>query len=741
MAAETETETHDAHVLLDQPNLEMGTETSDSQKPKEKAWVRYRVEHRHRTTNELIHQVDTEEFQVEHNASGQLHEPVFELVTTIRTRLVEAVSTGGDQVAAPAMRPPTYHINIYSVAVINAIRSVVKYYPSQDLTGDVLNINWPYPVLAHHYDELAEFGAECAKEGSDLCVKKRNAKEHIDLLLKFLDDHIMVDVRAEQERNKNGFVTFKHTWVPHKPGITIMASIRGETERAAQVVHSVTGGTFTDPPSEWTVNLWSLAYDGRYLGRTCQEIQIERYDGETSTNKEFLIADCDNLERHENKVDDEMIQSQLGYGKKYWELLRKQCQYYKGKSQEFPFNEVDSLVMADMKAYLEAQPWAKPNLMTTSDLRNWTTHCSCHVCKDRQAADEEKITSLFEDYNDISRDDEETELTAHQYLLCQQYIKTFVFGTRRWELLHVRHFQEPSFDEGMINNLVMHEGRKGLLKALSKSFARRNKREEVIPGDLWSADFVKGKGSGLIFLLHGKPGVGKTCTAECIAAFTRRPLMVLTPSDIGTMTNDVEMNLRKHFSTAKSWGAVLLIDEADVFMERRTSTDLQRNGLVAAFLRQLENYDGILFLTTNRIGSFDDAFISRIHVQLYYPEFTDSQRQQVWKTFIDKFAREKGGSMRLNIDAKEYIRGAEMRAVQWNGREIRNGKSFCTAVAVAEYDGEVDEDGKTIVTDSHFRAIVELSVDFKFYLDELHQGNESTRAQRLLERLDTFQGQ
>ncbi|KAK7413764.1 hypothetical protein QQX98_007331 [Neonectria punicea] len=373
--------------------------------------------------------------------------------------------------------------------------------------------------------------------------------------------------------------------------------------------------------------------------------------------------------------------------------------------------------------------------MDMSDIRNWTTHCSCHVCKDRQVSEGEQMTSLFEDYNFIARN-EEWELTPHQYLLCQQRMKTFIFGTRRWEILHVRHFQEPRFDEGMINSLVMHDGRKSLLKALSKTFARRNKRDEVVPGDMWSADFVKGKGSGLIFLLHGKPGVGKTCTAECIAAFTCRPLMVLTPSDIGTTIDDVEENLMKNFKTARSWGAVLLIDEADVFMEERTAADLERNGLVAAFLRQLENYDGILFLTTNRVGAFDDAFISRVHVQMYYPDFTDDQRQQVWKTFINKLAREKSESMRLNIDAKEYIRGAEMRAVKWNGREIRN--AFQTAVALAEYDAEVDEEGKTIVNDTHFRSVVELSRDFKDYLKELHRGDESMRAQRKSERLDTF---
>ncbi len=60
--------------------------------------------------------------------------------------------------------------------------------------------------------------------------------------------------------------------------------------------------------------------------------------------------------------------------------------------------------------------------------------------------------------------------------------------------------------------------------------------------------------------------------------------MILTPSDIGTTISTVEDNLTKHFKTATSWGAVLLIDEADVFMERRTTADLERNGLVAGKL-------------------------------------------------------------------------------------------------------------------------------------------------------------
>jgi len=108
-----------------------------------------------------------------------------------------------------------------------------------------------------------------------------------------------------------------------------------------------------------------------------------------------------------------------------------------------------------------------------------------------------------------------------------------------------------------------------------------------------------------------------------------------------------------------------------------------RSDYYAGFLRALEFYDGILFLTTNRVGSFDDVFISRIHVQLYYPNFNDDDRRRVWQTFIDKLLRDRGQLIRLNIDAKEYLEAKEIQAVKWNGREIRDGQSHrCVLLTV-----------------------------------------------------------
>lgn len=90
----------------------------------------------------------------------------------------------------------------------------------------------------------------------------------------------------------------------------------------------------------------------------------------------------------------------------------------------------------------------------------------------------------------------------------------------------------------------------------------------------------------------------------------------------------------------------------------------------------MEFYEGILFLTTNRVGSFDDAFISRVHLKLYYPNFTPEQRKQVWQTFVDKLKEERGDYIRLHISAEEHLESKEMQALDWNGREIRNGESL-----------------------------------------------------------------
>jgi hypothetical protein len=65
-------------------------------------------------------------------------------------------------------------------------------------------------------------------------------------------------------------------------------------------------------------------------------------------------------------------------------------------------------------------------------------------------------------------------------------------------------------------------------------------------------------------------------------------LYVVSASDLGTNASALDTILNKMFSLAPVWDAVVLIDEADVFLEQRSTADIERNAMVSVFLRQIE---------------------------------------------------------------------------------------------------------------------------------------------------------
>ncbi|KAF2472282.1 P-loop containing nucleoside triphosphate hydrolase protein, partial [Lindgomyces ingoldianus] len=206
-------------------------------------------------------------------------------------------------------------------------------------------------------------------------------------------------------------------------------------------------------------------------------------------------------------------------------------------------------------------------------------------------------------------------------------------------------------------------------------------------------DFVAGKGHSIVLLLHGPPGVGKTSTAECIAAHMTKPLYPLTSGNLPVRADDLETQLQVHFTLAARWGCILLLDEADVFLQRRRLNELEINAMVSVFLRQLEYYRGILFLTTNRVGDIDPAFKSRIHVSLEYEPLDRLRTKKIYKLHLRRI--KEALEIRKDTHGRDFkIRNEEIMAWsdkhfkssakkhrQWNGRQIHN--AFQTAVALA----------------------------------------------------------
>lgn len=356
--------------------------------------------------------------------------------------------------------------------------------------------------------------------------------------------------------------------------------------------------------------------------------------------------------------------------------------------------------------------------------------------------------SFMRDFIEI--DDEPSD---QEYLVCSYWVYGYVLRSRKWVRLDVSLLEDIKERGSGFDSLVLPTGHRETLLALVQTHAKGKKLEVGHKVESRQMDLVRGKGKGLIILLHGEPGVGKSSTAESVAEYTRRPLFQVTCGDIGEYADEVERRLEDHFQLAHKWGCVMLLDEADVFLEARSKTDLKRNAIVSVFLRVLEYYSGILFLTTNRVGAFDQAFRSRIHVSLFYPKIEEDATVRIWDMNINRAREIWGDKLSLDdADRKKTLEFARMHYKElvksdttWNGRQIRN--AFQTAIALAEWDAyqaQLKYKFPTMPTPrlehEHFERVAKASKHFDAYLKETQVGTAADLAFENRERRDDFRG-
>jgi AAA+ superfamily predicted ATPase len=140
----------------------------------------------------------------------------------------------------------------------------------------------------------------------------------------------------------------------------------------------------------------------------------------------------------------------------------------------------------------------------------------------------------------------------------------------------------------------------------------------------------------------------------------------VSAGELGVTATQLEERLPLIFQRASKWNALLLLDEADVFLEQRSIGDINRNALVCVFLRTLEYYQGVMFFTTNRVKQIDDAIASRIHFKIKYDNLSFDQRKGVWDYFLGKTATPQGPPVYSRSGLESLVKKP------LNGREVRS---------------------------------------------------------------------
>lgn len=229
------------------------------------------------------------------------------------------------------------------------------------------------------------------------------------------------------------------------------------------------------------------------------------------------------------------------------------------------------------------------------------------------------------------------------------YIRVFALTLKRYVYMDVNDVELKPWHEDAIDRLHLPEEMRTVLT-------------QVFTAPEVFGDMFAGRHGGMVILANGGSGVGKTLTAEVFSEITKRPLYSLEMGELGTNLDQVEQSLQRIFARAARWNAVLLFDEADIFLSKRTENDLERSAIVGVFLRLLDQYEGMFFLTTNRAEVIDPAFASRITLRLDYPNIDHPMRMKIWRNML--------GSAGITTSDEDLHLLADAKPL--NGRQVRN---------------------------------------------------------------------
>ncbi|KAF4827775.1 putative cell division cycle ATPase [Colletotrichum tropicale] len=557
-----------------------------------------------------------------------------------------------------------------------------------------------------------------------------------------------------------------------------------------------------DEGNEYTTTTWSmysLDYDGEILVPVWKSFRFKRFDGERDITSlgcyplEFDSKGAKILE--EQKVSGERFKSCLtGKWKHFFYLgwtfitgLRGEfLEDEKGNFIQHP-EYIESEIVVDFKETLQSYPgWETEQLAQSLARNNWDWDGSAQNQlriweEDRKGSHGRRryrvvYSPILIEESELYRreadkwqeqdvflsgkaDFKSKDWSAEDLALLPKRVFAYVLRERRFARLDVGGIDLDTEQSSVtLDDIQMDQNRRKMIRSsVSAHF-----RDKTKPSTS-ELDMFRGKGKGLVILLHGAPGVGKTATAEAVAAENNRPLFPITCGDLGFSPGEVDKALRDIFRYAHLWTCILLFDEADVFLTQRDRSggNLERNALVGVFLRVLEYYSGILFMTTNRVGALDEAFQSRVHLSLSYPNLSLDDTIEILRFNLNRLPRinkaegktAQGGYLKIfdkkiieyvSKEYKDYSARTKKDRGPWNGRQIRNAVQIAAGLALYEKQtgsgDNDDEDDPPYLTAEHFRSVADMTYEFEDYLSLAGKGDAQVQARRRRDRADQFHG-
>ncbi|KAK8152426.1 P-loop containing nucleoside triphosphate hydrolase protein [Phyllosticta citribraziliensis] len=548
---------------------------------------------------------------------------------------------------------PLHSIIVQSPIIKAQLGPVFAGYEGINTNVKKIEFNAPFHEFFHRWDEFVK--AKPQDENDQI------GRAHYKLLFDIISSEILPYVEQIEDLVHNQVISFDYVWALFKPG----------TEKEERLYIASSG-----------------KYSHRALTLTpCYDIEC-RYVDTTGESFGYARTSLDILEFKGLKPISELsvlpsalkpniseIRARLTQrGREFEKLLGVHHKAYtgvyvlinapsSGVSREQPVN--DGRVIVDCSSFRQHDGHS-PRLAPLDE--PITPHNSiAPVSYDEDSDNDDSDNDYDEDnYTPPARPQRPAHSDEEHYALCSPTVNGFCLKAKDWVELQVENIHDIVWNTNAFDRLVLPHDYKRLVWAFVQ--AQLSRKDDF-------DDVIKGKGKGIIMLLSGQPGTGKTLTSESVSEAMKKPLYSISAGELGEMSGEVERKLTRVLELSTKWGAVLLLDECDVFLERRSASNLYRNKLVAVFLRLLEYYQGVMFLTTNRVEDFDHAFESRIHLTIHYPQLDVDSRLLIWRTFVQPDSA-KSSFTEDNLK--------ELANTELNGRQIKNVVKTARLLATGE---------------------------------------------------------
>ncbi|KAL8671532.1 MAG: hypothetical protein Q9168_003977 [Polycauliona sp. 1 TL-2023] len=556
-------------------------------------------------------------------------------------------------------------------------------------------------------DKLRDVLRVVLREVRGLSLREDNITLEQNLLYHYVPELEAYSIELEESTHDDAKLKHIKLLALFKPSVNMYTTILDAEKPACYRYDSGKQKTTTSGVLYFYVECRCLDFNGQVFGEVSTALGIRAFQGAKPIDR--LEAYPLEFHRHQEKMREYFVRC----GRQFVSLIGQHHVQYRGNAfylekGDYVEVPVDSRIMVDVAYFRKVNPnYARPQV---NELARSSSSDGFWILWSDTEADEVKSNGL--DTKIMSEDD---------LMICSQTVYGWSFGNKRWRkssswksygmevvlICKVEFVVDDAKDivwnQSSFDNLAIPVEKKKVITALAKAHISR------ASGDVID-DFVVGKGQGLITLLQyeirrllpsndypsilrGHSTLQVTPSSVYVVVLTDQ----ISAGELGQDPKTLEEQLTTIFRLAHHWKAILLLDEADVFIQSRSFVN-QHNALVSIFLRTLEYYRGIMVLTTNRVKDIDDAIQSRISVALHYGPLGLDTRKMVWESFLEKAATVKGRAEFTPLDL-DWLSKKEV-----NGRQIKNIITTAHALAVDE---------RVPLSRSHLEVVMGLDKEFQ----------------------------